>query len=622
MRTFILCLLLISIFAKAESARPPMWVSWSDYLKSKTFSDRQQKQMRFIVQDAIWQEEASTYEGYPGKRAIVGNRTGADELEALIASAAKGESEALFLVTALIEMSGSQRTLEGLDRSSIWSGAPILRPDESRGNVAVPLRQAIARSLTKLGKSHSSLFKKLLPFAVRDPNNTAFVEAFTALAALPNIASSDFLRDYFLLMSIHPEPKVRLAGLIGLSPFAQEPQVRATLLEESRIHSEDKYQDLNWQRAEKVLALVGQKYPAWRSIFSEIFQRWRKDVFTNRFRDMGDYNWDRMVNAAAAQALLSSVELPRRSLVIDGHEAEESTAVHTTLPRLDGFSSGNGSGLHVTRSLRIKNESYAKQDWLTTTAMTVAALPREAWIFQGMTRPGLSRLFNEMVQRWGLEIHYGHYESVVSWMKYKLLQLPPPDYYYELLSNFQQQLSEKVRADAAEMQRLGVRIVTTEDVCQILKEASVDSSKVVSLPCRKESTEKKEERNEIRESAFTASLAALYAARALVVLDQKETAAEVLVSLLPKHWDLTAEERATLAKNVQTHARDGFVTADITPEAKSTSLAYIYAGLKEAIGETSARSAWIRWMAGLKDAKLFEEARNVLSVSCHQLLGS
>lgn len=620
MRAFILLLLLISNYSWAESVRPPMWVSWADHLKSKSFSASQKKKLRFIVQDAIWQEEASTYEGQPGERPLIGNQTGADALNDLIAEAEKGESASLALITELFEMSGSQRTLVGLDRSTIWSGTAILRPDESRGNVATPLRQAIARSLLKSGGSHTALFEKLLPYAVKDPNNTAFVEAFTALAAMPTNSASPFLRDYFLLMSVHPEPKVRLAGLIGLSPFAREPQVRATLLEESRIHSEDKYQNKNWRRAERVLELVGPKYPAWRSIFSEIFGRWQKDVFVNRYRDMGDYNWDRMANAAAAQALLSSVELPRRSVIVDGREAEESTATHTTLPRVDGFTSGNGSGFHITRSLNIKGEPYAKQDWLTTRAMTVAALPREAWIFQGMNRPGLARLFNEMVKNWRLEVHYGHYESVVSWMKYKILQLPPPDDYYELLSNFQQQLSAKVRAESAEMEKLGVRVVTTQDVCKILNQSSADTSNVVSLPCRKPVVEKENEREQIRESVFTASLGALYAARALVALDQKETAAEVLVSLLPKRWDLSVEDRATLAKNLQTHAHDGFVSADITAASKREALAYVFAGLKEALGESPARSAWMRWMAGLSDVQLAESAREVLNISCDHLL--
>ncbi len=513
---------LVFISAQAWAARNlPYSVTWQKFISAQNLTSEDQQLAKYIVEDSLWYDNEHQFERRAYPRPVLGPRTGAQELEHILDLAAQGDQRALNIVVALLKSSSFRRPLKGLVRGSIPTGTLILRPDDESGNIYGIARQAIAHALKNKSGPLDKLFQELTKIALKNPNQSDLVESIAALAAIPQFSSAQSLRDFFLLMSIHPEPRIRISGLFGLGGHVDDPFVREFLIQSSRLRPRSLFGEEEKILVQKVLSQVGSKYPVWQSIFTEIYKRWEDDPFPNRVRDIGDYNWERMANSAAAQALLRSLPMLERRLSIRTAKdtiitAFENLEEYHSLPVLNGLLSGNGTGFQILRSLRIGSQYNVSIVY--PASIKFEASPTESWLIKGMSAGDQDHFFSRMMHE-STEVFFGHLESVVSLLKFRLLKLNPPPSYYHHLGRFQNFLRAKLEAQKVHLKNKNMRLVSAAD-------PFAQPTNVVDLP-------KEEEFFSGQESIFVAPLYTLFAARALALVGEKQTATEVLVTLLP-----------------------------------------------------------------------------------------
>ncbi|NJL24692.1 MAG: hypothetical protein HC902_05670 [Calothrix sp. SM1_5_4] len=454
-------------------------------LNSKEFSASD-----YILRDLLWDEnEHSSPDAISYPRPRQGAWTGEEVLLATLSQASTGDVSARRVLRVLLEAASGQRPLKGMVRSRIPSGTHVVGP---HGYIlSGTTRIGVHRALLMVTEDMNGWLESLIRAVLAEPESVALAEAVTAILAEPRVAARvtrerTLLRDFFLLMSAHPDPRVRVSGLFGLSAFTpSDPDVHALLLQEANIRPEVRFTEANMARIRATLDMLGARHETWRDIYLAIYQRWLTQPFENRVQDMGDYDWERMANAAAAQALLMGVHPPRRKMD-DG--TVESIEYVNTLPRLDGLISGNGTGFRVYKVTRDAAGRVIHSNRISPPGIVVAANPINAWVLMGKSSGDAHTVFEAMLDQ-SIEFHYGHADSVLSWLRFKLLGEEPPAHFVSALGVFRTRLRAKWSTYVRELTggRENVSLVGVSEISARLAEDSrrgADGAQVIPLPVR------------------------------------------------------------------------------------------------------------------------------------------
>ncbi|HMN68486.1 MAG TPA: hypothetical protein PKC28_08100 [Bdellovibrionales bacterium] len=555
----------------------------------------------YIFRDAIWDYESrSGPDANPGPRLRQGNKTGLAELQRVVERATLGDASAERLLDTLFQLADSQRRLKDFQRDGPSWGDVIVAPDGYAQNIA--LRMALAQAFRDSKLNPRVLQERLAEKVLKNIDNSTLAHNVTGVLAHPELwrSESSYLRGYFLLLSVHPDPRVRISGLFGLGAWsATDSFVRRTLIEESLLHP-DPYFKKEWlERAAKVFDEVEKTRELkslarkWRAKLTPMYQHWLDNPMLSRVRDRGDYNWERMANAAAGQALLWPHAELEREIVLDSGTEKEIMERHTSLPRLDGFGSNNGTGVFFNSLIRYQTGSI-----ILTSNMVVSTEPENAWILKGMDSGGLWRILDHMAQP-GIEAHFGHGQSILSLLRFKWLKQEPPDYYPRMIEEFKIKLARNYEAYIKEFTSAfpGMRLVSMDKIGDVFSEPEDPArSKIVRMP--------KPGARKLKVNLFTAPLGTLFATRGLIAYDFKEEARAEILKLLPQTWVLSPLDRIALGLSLDRDIKE----AGLTERSKRELLKWHFQSLSLAVGETQARRDWIKWLSGVSDEKLSEEA--------------
>lgn len=618
-------LFLVFTFAASCFAgeRPPYSIEWNEAIKSQ-LSVEEQKLATYILLDMMWDEnEHSSPDAATYSRLLKGNQSGLEELDFVISKADQGDLSSRRILVTLLQYSAWPRPLRGLERSSILTGSIVVGPEPIR-HMHGTARVYISDALKNSPAQHEDLSQYFVNEALRDPDNTALVESVTGILAQPEFSGHSFLRDYFLLMSIHPEASIRMAAHLGLASFVRSDVfVHQFLLKRNGLRAGVVFGKEDMQLVQEVLQEVGDRYPDWRDVFSKIYTLWKSDPIRNRISDRGDYNYERMAIGAAGQAIIQSAGSLKRSfeLRVSGKfsHADEVLTFRNTLPRLDGLKSSNGTGFYITRDLDLQDGAWHHfSEPLSRSRIVYETDPSNSWLLMGMSPHDLNRVFEAMLTG-GIEAHYGHTDSVISWLKYDLLKMTAPSHFFEALENFKSRLRSKYQAWIDEQKKFGFKVVSIFSIQEALLEESAGESNVVPFaPPVAVAAE-----DPVNDSIFTAPLPVLFAARTLALFNEKEVARDVMLSLLPDHWELSAAEKSRLAKNVMQGYRDLQIEEiELTDESKHELLRNLFSSFDLVFSKAESRRLLIRWIAELMDPDLAAAARAALATpsACDKLL--
>jgi hypothetical protein len=268
-------------------------------------------------------------------------------------------------------------------------------------------------------------------------------------------------------------------------------------------------------------------------------------------------------------------------------------------------------GFGLARQMKPEGrESYNPIQSVISQTLTYSSQPENSWLLMGMEPGPRYQAFTAMVAG-PIELNYGHATSIVSRLKYKILQVEPPSDYYSALADFRKWLNKKYDGWLREFNRFGAKMAEVSPGDEILP--AKPPAKLFVLNPKASAVE-----DTVAPSLFNTRLETLYAIRALGVFAEKELAVQTLFALLPDHWELSRAEQKYLLQQVTFQYGDKLpLRVRLSAEARRTILADAFSSLPKLVGVSEARRLLIRWLAGLKDAQLANEARKVFAdVTC------
>lgn len=610
---------------------------WPEYAKT-VLNASEYKVATYILEDILWDEnEHSDPDAQTYPRPLKGNQTGLEKLEDVVAEAATGDRSARNILRALLQSTEDQRSDLSLTRFP-ESGTWVVGP---QGYILSDApRRAIAKVINRSSKDLSALIAHLITDVLLQPNNAALATSVTAVLAHPDLWSrkgfhQEFVRDYFVLMSMHPEVKVRTVAAIGLTPFVKESSFVGELLREQNLKtSQSVIRAEDQERIDRIFETLengeqlGPYLTAWQNKFKKIYANWVKDPFRNRILDIGDNNMERMANGAAGQALLWATGLKtQRELILtfDGIPeitTFESLKVHHDLPGIRGLRSGNGTGFFMYAKLESQAPDGRYNSYIVMPGtITIDPRPENAWILMGMETGTMSNFFAQFLEKEAIEMLYGHTSTLISILKYKVLQQPAPAHFAELANSFIDRLRKKYQAEAQELKSKypNLKVLTMQDFIEEFSEAKPKTGEVLAFPKRESPREPISARNSI----FTAPIETLFAIRGLAILGDLDTAAEVFTSLLPDHWELTTEDQRLLAGNLERYRHDSPLRLAKLSEASQQE---ILAEVIETFGwiwpQAEADARLRKWRHSLRDPELIARVQQAFtsSVDCERNL--
>lgn len=601
----------------------PYSISWRE-IASKKLTETEVEQLEYILKDLKW---SHTHPDDGIKRFIAeGHKSGLAELDDLVNSAAAGHNRSQIALLTLLQISQYQKPLTGSSRSAPVSGTSVVHPSgyHEQGMARSGVLQALDSSRADL----QNLISFFVKSALEDPENTALNISVTGVLASPSIAARagktrELLRDYLLLMSTSPLSELRMAGLFGLASFVQEnPYIKSMLRDLGQHRPDVLFAKEEVLRVDSIFdflrtqgCLPKENLDLWEKTITNIYSQWLDAPFNSRITDMGDYNWERMAQGAAAQALLWPTGRIERLAILQFEDGSDKTILDVvepthSLPYLDGFNRGNGTGFYIKSSL-FEDSEYGKTQYpfsLSPVSVLVTPSPQEQWILMGMSDKNLSRFFDALLKGDYLQVHYGHAESVLSMLKYKILRLPAPPHFYHQLASFASRLRKKAKDEEAlfKAQFPTLRLMSIQDVAQNLQGPS---AQILPFPVKS-----KEE--DVSGTVFTIPLSNLFAARGLALMGEESLALQIMSSLLPQHKDLSPSEKKELLSNLdlRSFSETPPVAADLSNETKLNLLKELFISFEYATSPSDTRRIIMKWLAGLEDRELLHLGREAFSL--------
>ncbi len=635
MKLIITAFIFFGAVAHAAS-RSAFIIEWTE-IAAKYLSPAEMKTAEYILNDILWQDNQRTMDARLYDRIVDSKKTGLEQLKTVAAKAARGDRSARHILLTLLETSSRPRSLKDLLRSGLPSGKAVAGPEPLLTVLDDGAREYVSRAMVSSMADTRELVRYFAEQVLSDPQNVALAEGVTSLIAQPRFAKDPRLTNFFLLMSVHPYPRVRIGGLFGLAQAAPKDSfVRGHLLSVGQKPVSSLYEKADFESVKKIVERVGDE--RWEKVYLPLFQRWFADPIQNRHLDLGDYNMDRIAQAAASQALLFSVAGIEREIEIEYADEEvarmiERVDASTELPRLPASLDEGGAALAVYTHLWFPEEEEDRPPldepdqidgddlrFISRMGMSVEPQPENAWILKGLDSSSRHEAFKGMLST-GVQVNYGGLNSVLSFYKYKVLDLPAPREYFEALAGFKRQLRAKYDEWVAENKRLGIKLVNVAELNGVLRsetqEVKQDPGNVVSFG--KRTKKSKAESEAPHDSIFTVGFDSMFATRALAALGDEETATEVLLGLLPERWATTPAEGERLAEQLNSYGRfehRRIKRATLTETGKRQALQYLFNSLELSMTKPKARTLLIRWLANLKDPTLAKNAREAFGHTC------
>ena len=618
--------------------------TWKKILAG-SFDQGDQATIEAIIDDLLWYVSEHSHPDTVvlrprGKK--IGEEHGLDILQRIILTASHGESKSQAILIGLLRIPGHQVSLETLQRSAFDGPSAI-----DVGDDIIP--EFVARTIDEHGKELDvvGFSEFLIEYTLQHPEQGALTVSVTAILAKPSlwqgqegITNRQKIRDFYLLMSLHPSPRVRLHAFVGLAAFTKsDPVITRHLQEELSSVTRKNIDFVNyWPRLIFVLnhlsehGILSEYIEKWQTQLFAVYQRWDEDRFSYQLQDRGDYRWERTASATAGQALLWSVGQPaidREFLVSESAGSKETLAresIATGLKESPIYSlfDGWGAALDIVKTIQFSHESSTPglvfKKHLFDGQLIKGPDPKNLWLMDTLTIEELDELFTALRKFHGADLYFGNYKTLLAWIKYKLLGA---NYRHAVIRaiDFREQMVSKQNVESA------IRLVETDERNRLNSE--FEEMGLKALWNNRQTTQQKgpyggkgfiQWAHDLEaffppqpvlpsQSIFTTPIETLFAIDALFKMGEFDLARQTLINLFPQRWDLTLEETTELRNRLSQDYGHFFHSVQITESMKLKSLDELIKRLFLIENSANARRFLIHWIAQLTDTNLQAKMR-------------
>lgn len=313
------------------------------------------------------------------------------------------------------------------------------------GNGCSTLCDIIIRELRDAIFNHAKttqetlLIENLLLLVFKSPNDLRLTELIISAVSNPdllakvNVSQSSEIKNFLLLMTTHPSAQVRSWSLLGLGYFAENLDVRNLLI---KTNMQEKV-PLTFGKKELLQASTqvdavsslevfsnNDQKAEWLRIYKYVYQNWYSKPFESKIQDYYDYDREYAVIKAAGNGILWKA--------VPNKKEGSFTYVRNGFPQI------------------LMSEQYDREQTKITSAPwdKVELKPTESWILMGMPQHKIEEGINKTLDtNTSFKLPYGSRSTVLSYLKYHLLHLQPPDSFFAALFNILGRIKQKDTAN-------------------------------------------------------------------------------------------------------------------------------------------------------------------------------